>query len=96
MLLEVIVLLVSLVVALKIYFVVNTRMCRSQNRLDGKTVIITGGSAGIGKETALDLAGRGARVILACRNVQKANVIKGKFTEDFCYFILMIFSNFII
>ncbi len=32
---------------------------------------IVGGNAGIGYETALDLARRGARVILACRNTSK-------------------------
>ena len=35
-------------------------------------VIQTGGNAGIGKETAIDLARRGARVIIGCRNPKKA------------------------
>ena len=50
-------------------------MARSSNttqvKLDGKTVIITGANTGIGLETAVDLAKRNARVILACRSVER-------------------------
>lgn len=49
------------------------KMCTSKVRLDGKTVVITGANNGIGKETARDFYGRGARVILLCRNMEKAN-----------------------
>ena len=46
-------------------------VCRSNARLDGKTVIITGANSGIGLETAVDLAKRNARVILGCRSVER-------------------------
>lgn len=41
--------------------------------LSGKTIIVTGGNSGIGYQAALALAGKGARVVLACRDQAKAN-----------------------
>lgn len=39
--------------------------------MNGKTCVVTGTNSGIGKETALELARRGARVVLVCRSPQK-------------------------
>ena len=41
-------------------------------RLDGKLVIVTGASAGIGKESAKAFYETGATVVMACRNEAKA------------------------
>lgn len=42
-------------------------------RIDGKVVIVTGCNTGIGKETVLELAARGARVYMACRDIKKCD-----------------------
>lgn len=55
----------------------NGGVCRSKRRLEGKTVLVTGGNIGIGLETARDMARRGARVLIACRDKTKgANAVK--------------------
>ncbi|CAG2173285.1 unnamed protein product [Oppiella nova] len=48
------------------------RKCKSERRLDGKVVIITGANTGIGKETALQLSLRGAKIYIGCRDLEKA------------------------
>ncbi|XP_061730707.1 retinol dehydrogenase 12 isoform X2 [Nerophis ophidion] len=47
----------------------DPRSCHTQLR--GKTAIVTGANSGIGKSIAMDFAGRGARVLLACRSVSR-------------------------
>ena len=49
----------------------SIKMCTSKVRLDGKVVIVTGANTGVGLCTVIDLARRGAIVIMACRNMNK-------------------------
>lgn len=53
---------------IKIYSKLTCGQCLCSKHLVGKTVIMTDSDDGIGYETAMDLAERGARVILACRD----------------------------
>ncbi|KAK5644494.1 hypothetical protein RI129_005794 [Pyrocoelia pectoralis] len=46
--------------------------CTSTTRLDTKTAVVTGCNTGIGKCTVENFYKRGARVIMACRSVPKA------------------------
>ena len=55
---------------------------REKFRLDGRIVLVTGSSAGIGKETARDLALRGATIIMANRNIEKTEQVIAKLCEE--------------
>ena len=45
--------------------------------LDGKSVLITGCNSGLGKAVAKYMALKGARIIMACRNLETAEKTKG-------------------
>lgn len=49
----------------------KTTQYNKSTRIEGKLVIITGCNTGIGKEIVMDLAERGGKIFMACRNYEK-------------------------
>ncbi|WKV13021.1 oxidoreductase [Marivirga harenae] len=49
---------------------------------DGRNFIVTGANTGLGYENSLSLAKKGAKVIMACRSMNKANAAKDSIKEE--------------
>ena len=50
--------------------------------LTGKTILITGGTSGLGQESARALAAHGAKVIITARNLEKASSVVDKIQQE--------------
>lgn len=57
-------------------------ICDTDFSMEGKTVIVTGGSSGMGKETAKELARRKARVIIGCCDLDEAKRAASEIFEE--------------
>ena len=60
-------------------------------KINGRVVIITGANTGIGKETAIDLARRGGKIYIACRDLKRGedalNEIRQKSKSEDVFFL---------
>ncbi|KAF2890331.1 hypothetical protein ILUMI_15842, partial [Ignelater luminosus] len=74
--------IIVILILFKIFQKLSTGWDRSPTCLYGKTTIVTGANTGIGFHTALDFAKRGAKVILACRNKDKAEKARHTIIEQ--------------
>ncbi|KAB7497999.1 hypothetical protein Anas_00090 [Armadillidium nasatum] len=62
--------------AFGIYYRKSSGVCLCKDRLDGKTVILTESTKGTSKVVAIDLASRGGKVVLACKDVNNGEALK--------------------
>jgi len=81
-----------------IRYFVNGPRTNASREIKNQIIIITGSSAGIGKETARDLLNKGAKVIFACRDkIKTLNVIdqiSNESTKNNAFFMRLNLSSF--
>lgn len=95
-------LIILLIIITVILYIVRLYIRGGVNRIkhsmNGKIIIITGASSGLGLHSALDLIDSGAKVIFACRNEHKAkesiNLIKNKTLKENAEFLYLDLCNF--
>lgn len=75
---------ITLIVILltRLYLKWTIKMCKSKETVKGKIIIVTGSNTGIGFHVARDLAARGGRIILACRNEKRGLAAREKIITE--------------
>ena len=63
-------------------------------RLDGKTALITGATSGVGYQAARSLAQGGARLVLVCRDAQKASRVQEELAQEFNCRVEIVLADF--
>lgn len=63
--------IILVLISIRVFNKLTSGRCYADTVMTGKVVIVTGASGGIGYETALELARRGAKVVVACRSEEK-------------------------
>ena len=69
----------------ELQFIANARMPQKTTnaRMDGKVCVLTGATSGVGYHTASRLAQGGARLVLVCRNLEKAKKVQEELRNEY-------------
>lgn len=80
----------------ELQFIENARKPQKTTtaRLNGQVCVITGATSGVGYEAAKRIAQAGAHLVLVCRNIEKANVVKEEITNLFNTKVDIVQSDF--
>jgi NAD(P)-dependent dehydrogenase (short-subunit alcohol dehydrogenase family) len=80
----------------ELQFMVNARMPQKTTdvRLDGKRVIITGATSGVGYEAAKRFAAGGAAIVMVVRNPEKATKVRKELTQTYDVPVDIVLADF--
>jgi NAD(P)-dependent dehydrogenase (short-subunit alcohol dehydrogenase family) len=78
----VLIIIAFLMLLLRVLLRFGVLIYESNESMTGKVVIVTGANSGIGYHTAKELARRGARVILACRNKARGTAARDQIVAE--------------
>jgi retinol dehydrogenase-13 len=69
----------------ELIFIPNSRMVQKTTsiRMNGRVCVVTGATSGVGYHAAKRLAKGGARLVLVCRNAEKAEQVKGELESEY-------------
>jgi retinol dehydrogenase 13 len=69
----------------ELIFIPNSRMAQKTTpvRMDGRVCVLTGATSGVGYAAAKRLAEGGARLVLVCRNAEKAAQVKDELEGEY-------------
>jgi NAD(P)-dependent dehydrogenase (short-subunit alcohol dehydrogenase family) len=80
----------------ELYFMVNgfEKQKTSDVNMQGKTVVISGSSSGVGLEALKQFAAKNANIVMVVRNLEKSTIIKNQILDEFKCNIDIIIADF--
>ena len=80
----------------ELQFIENARLPQKTTpaRLDGRLVVLTGATSGVGYQAARHLAQGGAQLVLVCRSASKAAQVQAELQRDYAAQVDLVIADF--